>query len=65
MSFCLFRRLLEHVLRGVILNVIEGFGFPHWTPIEFQMRWLKVQSNRIFVFQSSLETCRGPNGIRL
>jgi hypothetical protein len=42
MPLYLLGRLLEYVLRDVISNVIKGFGFPHWTPIGFQMRWSRV-----------------------
>jgi hypothetical protein len=45
MPLCSCRRLLEHALRGAISNAIKGFGFPHWTPIGFQMRWSKARSN--------------------
>jgi hypothetical protein len=31
-------RFLENALRGAILNAIKGYGFPHWTPISFQMK---------------------------
>jgi hypothetical protein len=34
-------------LQGVISNAIKEFGFSHWTPINFQMRWSKVRFNTI------------------
>ena len=27
-------------------NAIKGFGFPHWKPVGFQMRWSNAQSNK-------------------
>ena len=33
------------------LNVIKDFGFPHWTPIGFQMRWSKTQANKWYQSQ--------------
>ncbi len=42
---CPLGRLLTY-LAGCDSNAIEGFGFPHCTPVGFQLRWSKAQSNK-------------------
>jgi hypothetical protein len=38
-SFCSREQLLEYVLQGTVSNTIKSFGFFHWTPINFKIRW--------------------------
>jgi len=45
-SVCSCGWRLEYALRGAISNAIKGFGFPHWTPIGFQMRCSKARTNK-------------------
>ena len=45
---CSLGRLLD-TLQSVISNAIKGFGFTHWTPIDFQMRRSKARSNTYIV----------------
>lgn len=40
--------------RDMMLNVIKGLTYPYWTPVDFQMRWLHLDSRNYMCTMLSL-----------